>query len=180
MAGVLQDGVANAGNVKGRLVLVAFRCAQRVRRWPKPLRLLGIPLLVLYRVAFEWVLGVELPWNLSLGAGARVFHGMGLVINDQAVIGHSVVLRHCTTIGVAGTFAFGVRAAPTIGDRVDVGSNVVILGPITIGDDVVIGAGSVVVKDVPAGAVVVGNPARILRINAPQASAASAMEAVQS
>jgi serine acetyltransferase len=39
----------------------------------------------------------------------------------------------------------------------------VILGAITIGEKAVIGAGSVVVKDVPAGATVAGNPARILR-----------------
>lgn len=168
------------GNVKGRVLLVAFRCAQRVRKWPMPLRLLAVPLLVAYRVTVEWVLGVELPWNLQLGPGARLFHGFGLVVNDQAVIGHSVVLRHCTTIGVAGTLAFGVRAAPRIGDRVDIGSNVVILGPITIGDDVVIGAGSVVVKDVPAGAVVVGNPARILRINSPAVMAGKELESLHS
>jgi putative colanic acid biosynthesis acetyltransferase WcaB len=54
-------------------------------------------------------------------------------------------------------------ACPIIGDRVDIGANSVILGPIRIGSDAVIGAGSVVVKDVPAGATVVGNPARVIR-----------------
>ena len=51
---------------------------------------------------------------------------------------------------------------PVLGDRVRVGANSVVLGPITIGDDAVIGAGAVVVRNVPAGAVVGGVPARIL------------------
>ncbi len=51
-----------------------------------------------------------------------------------------------------------------IGDRVTIGAGAIVLGPITVGDDAVIGAGAVVVDDVPDGAVVVGNPARVVRI----------------
>lgn len=43
-----------------------------------------------------------------------------------------------------------------------IGARAIILGPITIGEGATIGAGAVVVKDVPAGATVVGNPARII------------------
>ncbi|MEV0614268.1 acyltransferase [Nonomuraea sp. NPDC050404] len=50
-----------------------------------------------------------------------------------------------------------------IGDDVWIGSNVVVLDGVTIGDHAVIGAGSVVTKDVPAWAMVAGNPARPLR-----------------
>lgn len=50
-----------------------------------------------------------------------------------------------------------------IGDDVWVGSHVVILDGVTIGDKAVVAAGAVVTKNVPAGAVVVGNPARLLR-----------------
>lgn len=51
----------------------------------------------------------------------------------------------------------------TIGSDVWVGGAAIILPGITIGDRAVIGAGSVVTKDVPAGALVVGNPARVVR-----------------
>lgn len=51
---------------------------------------------------------------------------------------------------------------PTLGNRVYVGANACLLGPITIGDDAKIGAGAVVLCDVPAGWTAVGNPARLL------------------
>ncbi|AXO90527.1 sugar O-acetyltransferase [Pseudomonas sp. K1(2024)] len=49
----------------------------------------------------------------------------------------------------------------TIGNNVWIGGGAIILPGVTIGDDAVVGAGSVVTRDVPAGAVVVGNPARV-------------------
>jgi acetyltransferase-like isoleucine patch superfamily enzyme len=44
-----------------------------------------------------------------------------------------------------------------------IGANVTILPGVVIGENALVGAGSVVAKDVPAGAVVVGNPARVIR-----------------
>ncbi|WGV22355.1 MULTISPECIES: sugar O-acetyltransferase [unclassified Pseudomonas] len=49
----------------------------------------------------------------------------------------------------------------TIGNNVWIGGAAIILPGVTIGDNAVVGAGSVVTRDVPAGAVVVGNPARV-------------------
>ena len=60
----------------------------------------------------------------------------------------------------------------TIGNDVWVGSHVVVLDGVTVGDKAVLAAGSVVTKDVPAGAVVGGNPARLLRWRVPPAVAA--------
>lgn len=43
------------------------------------------------------------------------------------------------------------------------GAHSMIIGDVCVGDNVIIGAGAVVVKDVPANAIVVGNPARIVK-----------------
>ena len=51
----------------------------------------------------------------------------------------------------------------TIGDRVWIGGNCVILPGITIGSDTVIAAGSIVTKDIPEGVVAAGNPCRVIR-----------------
>jgi acetyltransferase-like isoleucine patch superfamily enzyme len=51
-----------------------------------------------------------------------------------------------------------------VGDYASVGTNATVMPRIKIGSDAVIGAGAVVTRDVPDRAVVVGNPARILRI----------------
>lgn len=166
MSSIFQDWRANAGNKKTQLVLLAFRIAQSIRRSRRPIYMLGIPYLVFYRVTVEWLLCIELPWNTQVGPALRLFHGMGLVINDQTIIGRNVVLRHNTTIGVKETLPFGTQAAPIIGDDVDIGAHVIILGPIRVGNGARIGAGSVVIKDVPAGATVVGNPARVINLAA--------------
>ncbi|MDQ0261418.1 sugar O-acetyltransferase [Sinomonas atrocyanea] len=55
-------------------------------------------------------------------------------------------------------------AAPiTIGDNVWLGGGVIVCPGVTIGDDSVIGAGAVVTRDIPAGVLAVGNPARVVR-----------------
>lgn len=163
VAYIFQDWGANPrNNPKGRFVLASFRLAQLVRRLPMPARILGVPYLVTYRIGIEWVLGIELRWKTRVGPGLRLDHGQGLVVHDHTVIGAHCVVRHSTTIGNKGDRAGGPNDAPRIGDYVDIGAHSVIIGNITIGDRAIIGAGSVVLKDVPSGAVVAGNPARVL------------------
>ncbi len=161
--GIFCDWRANRGNPKGRLILVLFRLAQRVRALPAPWWVLGAPYLLFYEIAVEWLLGVELRYKARVDPGLRLFHAHALVLHEGATLGANCTLRQSTTIGNK-LLADGTPSdCPVLGDRVDVGANAVILGPIRIGDGAVIGAGSVVVKDVPAGATVAGNPARVLR-----------------
>lgn len=164
MPSLTSDWSANRGNPKGQLVLLFFRLASAIRALPDPWWLLGAPWLVFYRLTVEWVLGVELRYKTKIGPGLRLFHAQALVVHEGVVIGVNCILRQCTTIGNK-TLADGSQSAcPVLGDNVDVGSNAVIIGPITIGNGAVIGAGAVVVQDVPPRAVVAGNPARIIRL----------------
>ena len=160
---IFQDLKNNPKNIKAKIVLVLFRLAQLCRKTPKPFFYILIPYLIFYRVVVEWILCIELPWNTKVGKGLSLFHGQSLVVNDGTIIGENCTLRHCTTIGNKQLENGEFSKAPIIEDNVDIGSNVVILGPITIGCGSVIGAGSVVVKDIEPYSLVVGNPARVIK-----------------
>ena len=98
------------------------------------------------------------PFSTKVGKGLTYAHPYSTVLNAES-IGENFSCLHCTTIGKKGP---GERR-PRIGNNVTVGCHVAIIGDITIGNNVTIGAGSVVVKDVPDNAVVVGNPARVIK-----------------
>ena len=153
-----EDRAANATSLKGRWMVVAFRLAWWVRRRNRWIYYLLSPYLVLYRVTVEWFLGMELPPLTEVGRRLTIHHGQGLVVNNQARLGCDCVLRHGVTIGNSEEGG----GCPVIGNGVEIGANALVLGAITVGDGAKIGAGAVVVKNVPAGAVMVGNPARIL------------------
>lgn len=100
--------------------------------------------------------GLHIHRRTPIGAGLYIAHPAGIVINHAATIGRNCSIHQFTTIG-----SNDERGA-TIGDNVWIGPGVNIVGMVTVGDNATIGAGAVVVKDVPAGATVAGNPARII------------------
>ncbi|GAB3783999.1 serine acetyltransferase [Spirosoma horti] len=159
---IFQDWKRNHNSLKGRIVLPLFRAASSARQ-NKLIFFILLPYLILYRFLVEWVLGIELPYKTKINRGLVIYHGQSLVVNDGTVIGSNCTLRHCTTIGNKQNSDGSFSKCPIIGNNVDIGAHVCLIGPITIGDNVVIGAGSVVVKDVPSNSVVVGNPAKIIR-----------------
>lgn len=117
---------------------------------------------ILYKRFYN--LGIKLAYEIypfTCGPGLRLLHPGGIIVNPETKIGANCTLRSFTVIGNKAT---GVRnSSPTIGNNVDVGCNVTIIGPITIGDNVKIGAGSVVITDIPSNSICVGNPARVVK-----------------
>ena len=108
----------------------------------------------------EIVTGISIPPRCEIGDGLYIGHYGSIILSLGARVGHNCSLAQNVTIGVAG--GGEGRGAPTIGNRVFIGAHSVIVGRITIGDDVVVCAGSVVNRSVPARAVVMGNPARVV------------------
>jgi serine O-acetyltransferase len=136
----------------------------RYGRWRYTIRprLLRVPFSFLYKLLkpiCEILTGIELPCETVVGRRFRIDHFGGIIISGDAVFGDDCVIRNGVTVGLRHT---GIRGAPIIGNRVDIGAGAKILGPIHVGDDVAIGANAVVLKDVPANSIAVGVPARIL------------------
>lgn len=111
----------------------------------------------------RWLTGIEIHPGAKIGPRLFIDHGMGVVIGETAEIGADVTLYHGVTLG--GVSLEKVKRHPTVEDGVIVGSGAKLLGPITIGKHALIGANAVVTKDVPAGAVAAGIPAKIIKDN---------------
>jgi serine O-acetyltransferase len=126
-------------------------------------RFLKAILFRLYRMMFRYVrnhYGIELHDTTVVGRRFVIGHQGGIVIHPRAEIGDDCVIRQNVTIGAASYDRFW--EGPKLGNRVQVGSGAAILGKITVGDGVRIGPNAVVMTDVPPGATVFGNPARIM------------------
>jgi acetyltransferase-like isoleucine patch superfamily enzyme len=93
----------------------------------------------------------------------------GVQIEDEVFVGHGVTFindrypRATTAEGMLQTEADWTCVATRVKRGASIGSGATILCGVTIGEGATVGAGSVVTRDVPEGAVVAGNPARVLR-----------------
>ncbi len=124
---------------------------------------------------------VEIQKGARIGRRCKIsshtFICEGVLIEDEVFVGHGVTFindrypRATNTDGSLQTDA-DWQCVPTVVKRgAAIGSGSTLLCGITVGERAMVGAGSVVTRDVPAGAVVAGNPARVLR---PRGAGASA------
>ena len=110
-------------------------------------------------VGYECTIGSNclLMQNVVLTAGVTL--GNDIVILPNTVIAHETSIGDYTLIGSNVTLSGSVK----VGKQCYIGSGAKCLQEITIGEKSLVGLGSVVIRDVPAGSVVVGNPAKIIR-----------------
>jgi acetyltransferase-like isoleucine patch superfamily enzyme len=116
---------------------------------------------------------VEVQKGVSVGSNCKVsshtFICEGVTIEDEVFIGHGVNFINdnyprATAAGGALQTQSDWQVAPTLVERgASIGSGATILGGVQIGARAIVGAGSVVTKNVPAGTIVAGNPAKIIR-----------------
>jgi len=146
---VLEDCRANSWSLRPCCMVLAYRVAHFCSVWRKKNvlnNLWAAPVLVLYRIITECFFGYE------------IHHGYAVVINKFVVAGDDFTIRHGVTLGNRGPDSL---ACPVIGNNVELGANVVMIGDITVGNNVTIGAGSVVLDSIPDNALVVGEKARV-------------------
>lgn len=116
---------------------------------------------------------VEIQKNATVGKRCKIsshtFICEGVTIEDCVFVGHNVAFindsfpRAANLDGSLQTEADWKVEKTTVKKGASIGSGATILSNITIGENAIVGAGSVVTKDVPANAIVVGNPAKVLR-----------------
>ena len=114
---------------------------------------------------------VEIQKNARVGNRCKVsshtFVCSGVTIEDEVFVGHGVMFTndsypHATTDGRLQTEQDWKEIPTTIRSGASIGSNVTVLAGLTVGEHAMVGAGAVVTKDVPAHAIVVGVPARVI------------------
>lgn len=98
--------------------------------------------------------------NVFVNSGCRFQDQGGIDIGDGSLIGHNAVITTLNHDMIPSRRADMHPARVVIGKGVWFGANVTVLPGVSIGDGAVVGAGAVVTKDVPAGVVVVGVPAK--------------------
>lgn len=125
-------------------------------------RLLGALPMLLYRIlqlVVRVLLHVEIARECRIGPGLYLAHPYGIVVGGTE-IGANFSITHGVTVGKG----LGVRGGgvPVIGDDVWIGTGSVLTGPIHVGNGASVSAGSILSRDVPPGALVAGNPARVI------------------
>lgn len=117
---------------------------------------------------------VEIQKNATVGRRCKIsshtFVCEGVTIEDQVFVGHGVVFvndrypRATTAAGQLQTDEDWTVEPTVVRQGASIGSGATILSNVTIGERAIVGAGSVVTRDVPAEAIVAGNPARVIRM----------------
>ncbi len=126
-------------------------------------KILRAPLSIVYRWMFRKCrnhYGIELPYSVKLGRRVVIEHQGGIVIHGGCEIGDDSIIRQGVTLG--NKTLDRPYDSPKLGKNVNIGAGAKVLGAVTIGDGASVGANAVVLKDVPAGAVAVGIPAKIV------------------
>ena len=119
-------------------------------------RLCGWPVYFVLRSYARIILDIRLELSAEIGAGLHIGH-FGNVYVERCKLG-----EHCTIAQSTHLRADENGDGPIIGNRVWVGAHANVTGPFQVGDGATISAGAVVKRNIPGGALCMGNPARVV------------------
>lgn len=100
--------------------------------------------------------------DAKIGSGIIMPHLHNIIIGNGAIVGNNCTIYHDVTLGQ------NQSLYPRLGDNVIVYTGAKVIGGIVVGDNAIIGANAIVVKDVPEGAIVAGNPAKVVGCRDPK------------
>lgn len=127
----------------------------RVTSWFMKYRLAPLAIVTIW--LNRLINGCMIGASAKFGEGLVIMHPVGVVVNSKVTGGRNIVVESGVVIGDE------KGHAPILGNDIFIGAGAKIIGGITIGDRVKIGANAVVVKDVPSDVTVVGIPAKIIK-----------------
>jgi putative colanic acid biosynthesis acetyltransferase WcaB len=113
--------------IKIKFLLLLFRISS-YRYKSKVLFIALIPFHVIYYIYSHFLLGVEIPASTKIGLPLVIWHGVGIVINSNSIIGKYITLRSGVVIGNDGS----TDLCPTIEDGCFFGANAVVVGDVVI------------------------------------------------
>jgi acetyltransferase-like isoleucine patch superfamily enzyme len=157
-----------------------YRCIAPDVRLGKDVKLAAFINLYGCQIGDETKIGafVEIQKGATIGNRCKIsshtFICEGVTIEDHVFIGHGVTFindsypRATTASGGLQTAADWKVEPTLVKNGASIGSGATILSNVVIGERAIVGAGAVVTRDVPANAIVAGNPARVLRSAAPE------------
>ncbi|WP_213991153.1 serine acetyltransferase [Sodalis sp. dw_96] len=125
-----------------------------------------LPLYILFFLFFRFfsvcICSCDLYPKTRIGKGLLIYHGFGLVVHPEVVIGENCILRQGVTIGNKIGQKNILSGSPKIGNNVQFGANSCVIGDIIIGDNCIVGAGAIVTKNLKENSVIV--PAKMINL----------------
>lgn len=120
------------------------------------LRVFGWPLYFIIRGYARAALDIRLELSADIGAGLYIGH-FGNVLVEQCALG-----EHCSIAQSTHLCADESGNGPVVGNRAWIGAHARIVGPYRVGDGATVSAGAILKRDIPARALCMGNPARVV------------------